>query len=293
LSNRQEKSAAYGAFLAALSGALFGLMGFLGTRLLQLHYTVGNMLFWRFCVATLWMLMATLLWKKKLVKKLNKQALIQTLGIAAFLYSAGSSLYFLSSQFIGTGLAMALFFSFPIFVALFSCFFSRWRMDGYTFISLIAMVIGIILLKDEHATQANVHGVMLALLSAFFYATYVYRSRAMTKNINPHLLTLLVCMGNMLIFFVYSCTTHNFIFPTALNAWLYICALGVLATALPIQLLLDSLKYISPVKASILTTLELVVTLLMGWLLLDEQVTLLQMAGVVVLLTGAILIQLE
>jgi drug/metabolite transporter (DMT)-like permease len=49
-----------GTLLVALSGMLFGLMGFLGTKILYLQFSVENMLFWRFLIASCWMLLGAI-----------------------------------------------------------------------------------------------------------------------------------------------------------------------------------------------------------------------------------------
>ena len=102
-----------------------------------------------------------------------------------------------------------------------------------------------------------------------------------------------MCLGNSLIFFIISCITKSFFIPTTLHAWSYIIAIGIIATAVPIQLLLDGIKHISSIKASILSVLEPVVTLLVGVALLSESISATQAIGVLTVLLGAILIQFE
>lgn len=64
----------------------------------------------------------------------------------------------------------------------------------------------------------------------------------------------------------------------------------IVATAIPIQLLLDGLKYVSPVKASILSVFEPLVTVFIGFVLLHETMSSLQSIGITIVLLGAILI---
>ena len=81
--------------------------------------------------------------------------------------------------------------------------------------------------------------------------------------------------------------------PIHLNTWGYILLLGIFATAIPIQLLIVGLKYISPVKASILSVTEPVMTLILGMFLLSETISPLQLFGIFIILFGAVLIQFE
>lgn len=252
------------------------------------------MLFWRFLIATVWISIATLLSMGKGYKvDRHSVPVMKTLILSALAYSGGSAFYFLASKHIGTGLAMVIFFSFPVFVALLAWISGTWKMNFIAFAALLAVVCGLFLLKGRGSQTLDGVGIMLAMLGAICFASYVYGSQHTIKQHDSLLLTLSVCFSNSIIFLVWSCYTNSFVVPSSLDAWFYICAIGIIATALPIQLLLDGLKYISPVKASILSVLEPVVTVLVGLVLLHESMTFTQLMGVMVLLSGAVLIQFE
>jgi len=283
-----------GTILVALSGMLFGLMGLLGTRLIDLHFSIENMLFWRFLIATVCVSISTVMFKNKM-RTPDQQSLhiIKIFFLGALSYSGASGFYFLASKHIGTGLAMVIFFSFPVFVTLFAWTMGTWKMNIIAFAALLAVMSGLFLLKGDADNTLDGMGIVLAVVAACSFATYVYSSQQATKSLDSRWLALFVCFGNTLIFLALSLYTHSFMFPTSLAAWFYIGMLAIIAIALPIQLLLDGLKYISPVKASILSVLEPVVTVLVGLLFLGESMSVMQTIGVVIVLLGAILIQFE
>ncbi len=285
-----NQSQFYGTFLASLSAVLYGLMAYFGTRLLQNDFAFANMLFWRFAMATLWMLACTVVMQKRFPNHVSNSLLIQTFVVAGIVYAAASALYFLAMTYIGTGLATAIFFSFPVFVAMFSCIFSRSSLNVYTIIALLCICIGVMLVKGHNASDVGVQGTMIAILGAFFYAIYIYRSRNISTVIGPHYLTLLVCFGTMMVFFIYACATKQLALPVG-REWFFVSAIGILATALPIQFLLASLKYITPIKVSILASLRVVVTMLIGWAVLNEQITILQFLGVATILFATVITQ--
>lgn len=283
-----------GTLLVALSGILYGAIGYFGTKLIDENFTVSAMLFWRFFSATLWIIFSSLIMKKNIFKHSGTHfSLMKTILYAAVSYSTASALYFMASKHIGTGAAMVIFFSYPVFVTLFAWVLSSWRMNKYAFASLIAVVIGLVFLKGRGENALDLMGIVFAMGASLFYATYVYGSQHSAKNIDSSLLTLLICLGNAVIFFAFACYNHTFVFPVSVISWVYIWSLGVFATALPIQLLLDGLKYVSPIKASILSVFEPVVTVLLGLALLNETMSYTQSVGVMIVLLGAILIQFE
>ena len=65
--------------------------------------------------------------------------------------------------------------------------------------------------------------------------------------------------------------------------------IGVVATVIPILLMLHSLKYISSEKASLLSVLEPVFVVIFGVLLLGETLKPIHALGVVFVLAGALL----
>ena len=65
--------------------------------------------------------------------------------------------------------------------------------------------------------------------------------------------------------------------------------MALISTALPILLLLEAMKYISSTKASILSVLEPLFVVIFGVILLDEQISLAEGCGVVIVLAGAML----
>lgn len=278
-----------GIFLVTLSGALFGTMGYLGTQILGLHFSIENMLFWRFAIAAVLCLLFTM----KGAIKLPFKALIKTLLIASVCYSGCTAAYFLASRYIGTGLAMVLFFSFPIFVALLSWTFGRVKVSLLAVGALTAVIIGLVCLHGGNRQNIAWQGISLGVLSALFYAVYLHNSHNNARHMDAKLLTLLVCVGNAFLFGSYSCVADSFQLPTSWQAWSYIVALATVATVIPIWLLLKGLKEVSAIQGAILSVMEPIITLLIGVMILKESVGPLQMVGVAIILASAVAIQFD
>lgn len=293
LSFSQRKVLATGLVITA--GVLYGFIGFFGVRLFQEHLTVLNVLFWRFFIASLWMVLCSVAWKKKKSEvAIDRKNMAKTMLFGTISYSLGTLFYLVACQSIGTGLSMVVFFSFPVFVVLFSWMRGDWRMNRYGIGALFAIMMGLFLLKDTaNGSVVNFTGLIFAGLAAFAYAVYIYGNRNSANKMDPNQLTLLICLGNAVFFLIAASTTHTLVIPESLHAWFYVVMLGVVATALPIQLMFAGLRYLNPVKASILSVSEPVMTVLVGFLLLGETISIFQFMGVLIILSGAILIQFE
>jgi drug/metabolite transporter (DMT)-like permease len=253
-------------------------------------------LFWRFLTAALWMLLAVCFLRRGRKRKPDRAQVMLMLELAtvgAISYAGGSCFFYLSSLRIGTGPAMVIFFSFPVFVTLFSVLFKQSKMNRYLVTALAMVMGGLVLLNGTGSHNLDNIGIGLALIASFSYAIYVYYSKRSSTKVDSLWLTLFICMGCSLIFLSFALAAHSFHIPPTVRAWRDILILGILATAIPIQLLLNGLKYISSVKASILSVLEAVTTVVVGVMFLEETLSGMQVIGILIVLSGAIVIQFE
>ena len=78
--------------------------------------------------------------------------------------------------------------------------------------------------------------------------------------------------------------------PQAPTQWLLLVAIALVSTILAIATFFYGLKIIGPVKASMISTLELITTLLFSYLLLDEQIGTMQILGSILILLAALLL---
>lgn len=294
--NQNYQKIIQASLLVALSGTLYGFLGYLGTNALQESISISTMLFWRFLIAGGWM--AVFVLKKhssdRILDSLDKRVLLFTFILGAIGYAGSSGFYFMASRYTGTGLAMVIFFSYPIIVTLFSWLIQRNKIHPATFLILIAMMFGLYLLKDSGAHSFDMLGVFLAMTAAACYALYVIGSKKFSSiAIDSNLLTMTVCLGCAFIFLAIALVSHEFAVPHLSKSWISLISLGILATALPIQLMLIGLKYISSMRASIISVLEPLVTLLVGIVLLHESISHLQMLGAFIILGSALLVQFQ
>lgn len=280
--------------LVMLSASLYGCLGFFGIKLLEQHFSVACMLFWRFLIAMLWMILLNGKNMRITLLQHKKVSLLFAFFIGALFYSGSSLYYFLASELTGTGPAMVIFYAYPIFIILFTIIMEKRWVKKPVWFALLIIVLGLYLLKDPHSTHAlNTKGIYYAILAALCYALYFYASKYTTNKISSYSLTIMVCGGCCTLFLILSLYEHSFTWPSRFSGWGYILALGIFATALPIQLLQEGLKYVHPEKASILSALEPCITFTLGILLLKEPFILQQVIGEAIIIFAAIGVQLK
>lgn len=88
-------------------GTFFGLIGYFGVSVMNANISVNNMLFWRFLISSLFLGALLIPHVKKLTFDAKELAKITFYG--AVFYGTCSILYFVATQYIGSGLSMVIF----------------------------------------------------------------------------------------------------------------------------------------------------------------------------------------
>jgi len=274
-----------GYIYAMSSGLCYGFIGYFGKILINAELSVHNMLFWRFFVATIIMLII-IVPKYQLIF----QSYIESLKIficGLILYSSSAILYFISSEYIGTGLAMVIFFIYPAIVMLFNVIFDKQKLDNIYYLSLLFLIIGIICLVDITQFKFDFIGILISLIASFSYALYIFLSKKI--KISTNISTFMVSSGSMLTCLFVAIFDDSFYVPKDLNIWINIIYMASICTIIPILLFFYSIKYITSEQASLLSVLEPVFVVILGILFLNEKITIMQIAGIIITLSGAII----
>jgi drug/metabolite transporter (DMT)-like permease len=296
MDNIDRKTDFLGISLVLLSGILYGSMGYLGKYVMMSGFTISNMLFWRFAIASLFFLPIVAFYRHQLtIHYLNerKKDIFILLALGAFLYSGSSGFYFAATTYIGTGLAMVLFFTYPVFVLIFEWYFDNHKITFINLAAILAIITGCALLSEQPDLQIDLYGLLFALISSLSFAAYIFLSKKKINVINATFTSFIVCIGNMLTFLIISLYYDSFIVPINYDVWVHIIALALVATALPILFLVIGLRHITATKASILSVFEPIVSLLIGIMVLNESISIIQTIGVVLIIFSAIIVQLD
>ncbi|NNM58806.1 MAG: DMT family transporter [Legionellales bacterium] len=292
VSSHSDKGAT---LLIAISAALYGLLAYFGTQLMHAQLSIENMLFWRFLIAGVWMIAFSLLQNiKQEIKILPAfRHVFPIFLLGGLCYSGSCGFYFLATRYMETGLAMVVFFSYPIIVAFFAIALDRRSITVSLMIALLIMLFGLWLLKGQNTQTLSVLGVMYAILAAASYAMYVFGTRWTANTMSSGMSTIIVCLGCACTFLILTLIRHTLVIPQGWHDWIYALALGILATAIPIQLMLEGLKRVSALRASVLSSLEPLVTVAMGIAFLGETISVMQTLGCFLILSSALTIQLQ
>jgi drug/metabolite transporter (DMT)-like permease len=271
-----------GTLMCLGSGAAFGAMAIFGKLAYGAGATVGTLLAVRFLLA------AALFWTLLLagggaheVRALSRRDVGVGLALGACGYALQSGCYFAALQRIDASLLSLLLYTFPAIVAVAAVALGRERIDGRRVAALGLSFGGLVLVvAGAGAGALDPLGAALGLGAAVVYSTYILVSDGLVARVAPRVLSALVCTGAAATLTVGSALLGQ-LRPGELTAagWGWLACLAVVSTVASISLFFAGLRRVGPTTASILATVEPLVTVLLAFLVFGERLGAVQLAG--------------
>ena len=276
-----------GIVLVMLSALGFSLMPIFAVFAYESGITVPTLLFLRFLTAAVIFFVYMVLFKKHPVLSLKN--ILHFIILGGVCYTLQSTLYFNSVKFISPSLAVLMLYTFPIFVSILSHVFFHESLNKKTILSIVISFAGLLVITAAGAGNINATGVISGLLAAVTYSAYITLGSHVIKHIPSVVTSAYVTLFATVGILVMGLPTGeiNFSFDSA--ALLPIAGTTLFSTVFAIFAFFKGLEYLSPIKASVLSMLEPVFTILLTALLLNGFMNALQLAGGVVVLAGAVM----
>lgn len=277
-----------GIVCAATSSATFGLVPLFTLLLLADGLSPSEVLFYRWGVASLALLIVGLISGERFRLTLRELAAIVPL---ALLRAATSLCLVVAYRNISSGTASIIHFMYPLAVALASALLFRERLPRRTAAAIAVSIAGTALLScggiGSPEGGNTTLGIAAAASSVFAYGGYIIgvrRSRAAT--IQPAVLTCCVTGFGALIFLCSGLFAGG-IRPVADGGtWLAILGLALPATALSNLTLVKAVRYIGPTLASVFGALEPLTAVVIGATLFGEPFSMTSASGMLLIIAA-------
>jgi drug/metabolite transporter (DMT)-like permease len=281
-----------GTLLCLGSAAAFGAMAIFGKLAYDEGTTVGTLLAVRFTLGALmfWAIVLPSAARKDL-RGLTRRDLLIALGLGAAGYALQAGCYFAALTRIDASLLALLLYSFPAIVTVAAIALGRERANARRFAALGLALAGLVLVLASAETGGlDPVGVALAIGAACTYSAYILTSEGVAGRIRASVLSALVCSGAAVSLIV-GTTLLGELRPGEVTAegWGWLACLVVVSTFGAVSMFFAGLKRVGPTTASILSTLEPVVTVLLAFLVFAETLGVVQVLGGTLVL-GAVLV---
>jgi drug/metabolite transporter (DMT)-like permease len=271
-----------GTLLCLASAAAFGAMAIFGKLAYADGATAGTLLAVRFTLAAavFWaMVLVAGEWREVRALSRRDVAIATALGACGYAIQAGS--YFAALERIDASLLALLLYTFPAIVAAAAVVLGRERMTRRRLTALVLSCGGgALVVVGAGIGRLDAAGALLGLSAAVTYSVYILVSDGVVHRVRPRVLSALVCSGAAVSLVAGSAVLGE-LRPGAVGAegWAWLACLALLSTVAAVSLFFAGLRRAGPTTASILSTAEPLVTVVLAFLVFGEVLTLVQLAG--------------
>ncbi|WP_246496656.1 EamA family transporter [Chitinophaga varians] len=205
-----------------------------------------------------------------------------TIGLTNFLY-------YQSVSYISASLAIVILMQFTWFSLLLEWLIFRQRPGKPELVTILFILVGTVMagnLLQAGALSFSWKGIALALASSFTYAVYIVANSRVGKGVKWQSKSTLIMVGSTLAIFIINAQTivADNHFSEAFLLWAVF--LAVVGTTIPTALFAAGIPKIGASTSAILMTIEFPVAVLCAYLVLDEAVSPVQIAGIIVMLAA-------
>jgi drug/metabolite transporter (DMT)-like permease len=267
-----------------ISAASFGTLAIFGRYAYANGLDTFTLLFLRFTFSALLMAVLLIIRRESLPRG---GTLVRLVGMGALGYVGQSFCYLTAIKYASAGLVAVLLYLYPTFVVILSAIFLKEKIQRLKIIALGLATLGAALTANPQGGQWR--GILLALSAAVIYSVYIIIGTGVMRQVSA-------VQSSAVIFaaagFVYGALTaiNGPHWPVASTGWLAVAAVTLIATVIPVVTFLAGLKLIGPTDASMLSTLEPVVTVLLAALLFGEMLQPITLLGGGLILAAVLLL---
>jgi drug/metabolite transporter (DMT)-like permease len=271
-----------GIALCVASACGFGLMAIFATRAYAGGLGVTTLLALRFALA------AGVFWAIVGVRRAaapareparaTRGAALVALGLGAG-YSAQSGFFFSALRHIDVGLTSLLLYTFPALVCVGSVALGRERLGPWKASALgLASAGSALVLLGGGGGALEATGVLLGLGAGVTYSVYILVADGVVGRIDAWRFSALVTTGAAIAVTLAGVAAGSLALPAGAG-WLWVAAIALVSTVLPVSTFLLGLERVGAPTASIVSTVEPVLTVSLAVLLLGETLGPAQLLG--------------
>ena len=273
-----------GITLIAISAASFGTLAIFGRYATANGIDTYTLLFLRFGISAILMGVLLILRREPFPRG---RTLLQLVGMGAVGYVGQSFCYLTAIQYASPGLVALLLYLYPMFVAILSSLVLHEKITRLKGAALLIATVGTALTINPQGGQ--VPGILLALSAALIYSVYII--------VGTHVMQTVSALQSSTVIFTSAGLVYAGLmsfngprWPAGISGWWIIAGVVFIATVIPVVTFLAGLQRIGPTNASMLSTLEPVVTVVLAAVLFNDALKPLTLLGGCLILAAVILL---
>lgn len=294
--NMESKNLTKGVLLVGLGASSYGMLATFVKLAYQDEFTTAEVTVSQFALGILGLLIINLFQKIK-----NKSEVIQSSTKSTLqLMLAGTSLgmtsvfYYLAVRYIPVSIGIVLLMQTVWMAVVLEIILERKLPSVQKTLAVFIVLIGTALATNLFAKEINLdwRGVLWGLLSAASFTTTMFTSNRIATHLSSAQRSLYMLLGGAVVVAIFAILTQNtpFNFDIFLKWGLVLALFG---TIIPPMLLNAGFPHTGIGLGSIVASIELPVSVLMAFVLLNESVVLWQWMGIALILFAIVLMNLK
>lgn len=277
-----------GILLIAVSATGFGTLAIFGRFLYAAGLDTLTLLFFRFAFSASILTVILILRREPFPRG---RVLAQLIGMGALGYAGQAFTYLSAIKYASAGLVALLLYLYPMIVFILSAIFLREKVTWVKVGALALALIGTGLTVGPAGGQLL--GIVYAVASALIYSVYIIVGAGVMKRVSAIQSSLVIFTSAALVYGTLT-AVNGLHFPTTNSGWWSLAGIVVIATVIPVVAFLAGLERIGPTNASLLSTLEPVVTVLLAaWLFAERLAPVTLVGGALILVAVLVLTRSE
>jgi drug/metabolite transporter (DMT)-like permease len=282
-----RREEAKGLALVCLSTLAFGVLPIFGKVAYAADVRPLPLLTWRYAIAAL--LFALL--RRTPMPERRTRLCLWAIGAV---FVCNSLAYFKALTTVPASTVALLLYSYPVIVALLAAAAGLERLTVRNLLAALLAFTGCALTAAGEGGLGAIHhvdpGVLFALLAALIYASYLVLVGRFAREVAAEDVAQHLSQASAVVCAVLALSTGGLGIPAAPRAWLSVLGIAVVSTVMALRTFLAGMSRVGPTRASVASSLEVVVTLVLAFALLGERLGPWQWMGAVLIL-GAVLLQ--
>lgn len=282
----------YGYVAIITASVIWGTMGIFGKFAFEYGINPVTLTALRILISSATMLIFIALFGRKLFK-IERKDLPQLLVFGIFGVAFQRIAYFYTVDLTTATIAAILFYTYPVFVTIYSSLFLKEKVTASTVLAVILAFTGVALVVRAYEISwlsTNLSGLVFGMLTSILFAIYFLTTRKLRNTYTNWTLLLYgdgigaLALTPVLCFSIPELTGY----PQQL--WLLVFIIAWFPSLIGYLLFSYALKHVESSKGSTLSVIEPLAAAFFSVTILGERFELLQLVGVVLALTGIALL---
>lgn len=245
------------------------------------RFGLGAIILWIYGLAT----------KGRDAFRVNKAQLAVLFLLGGIMCYTVGMLFYYSIIFIPVSLATILYSFYPVLTNVLAIAILKQKIAGKQVMALAMAFIGILIAVWTPVTHMSWFGILLAFFAAIANCfNFMILESKLMKEMDSVVAVTYNMTFRAISFIVTGILTRQMWADVSLRGWGITLSTAVFFTAFPTIALFLGIKKIGSAKASIISTVDPVVTIMFGMLLLGEVLSYLQLSGIALVMASVIMV---